>query len=108
MALPFRFYVLIGLFVLGMTASAAGTYKLMAGKVHRLQVDRDALAQQLGEAEKQRKADAALLTRLHAQRAAAARETARVRAQLRDALEANREWATQPVPKEVRDALEQP
>jgi hypothetical protein len=59
-------------------------------------------------AAEQRTTDKATLDRLARKNAAMARETASARASLQRSLSANREWADQPVPKEVQDALRQP
>lgn len=56
-------------------------------------------------AQEQRKRDGALLARRTAEKAATAREMASLRASLGAALAKNREWAEQPVPQEVQDAL---
>lgn len=55
-----------------------------------------------------RKLDQATLASVSRARAAIARESASLRLKLAAALDANRAWADQPVPKEVQDALEQP
>lgn len=52
----------------------------------------------------QKRADRALVLRERA-RAAAAREQALLRQRLEDALTTHRQWAEQPVPQEVQDAL---
>lgn len=59
-------------------------------------------------AAEQRATDQATLDRLAKKNAATAREMARAQASLQRSLSANREWADQPVPKEVQDALRKP
>lgn len=59
----------------------------------------------LERASKAAKADRALVTRTQAQKAATAREMARLRLNLEAALAANRAWADAPIPQEVQDAL---
>lgn len=111
-----RLYFYIGALVLGIIMAAAGTYRYMDAKLTAqraeaaavqasLEAERDTLADALRAAQAQRKKDQALLARRAAANAAAAQETARLRVALFEALEANREWASTPVPKEVRDAL---
>lgn len=65
----------------------------------------DTLTTALETADKQRKADQALLARRAREKAAIARESASLRLKLDRALAANPDWANQPVPQGVQDAL---
>jgi hypothetical protein len=62
----------------------------------------------LVRAAEQRALDRATLDRLAKKNAATARETALAGAALQQAIKQNQEWGSQPVPKEVQDALRQP
>lgn len=64
-----------------------------------------ALEDVLEAAATQRKADQALLARRAREKAAIALEMASTRQQLDRALAANPDWANQPIPQEVQDAL---
>lgn len=64
-----------------------------------------ALTEAAERSAKQRKKDQALLARRAAENRAAALERASTQAALAAALAQNREWADQPVPQEVQDAL---
>lgn len=89
-------------------AGALGAYKLTSGRAATLQAEKAALTAAVDALRAQREKDAALLTRRAQAAAAAAREAAALRSKLSSALAANREWAAQPVPKEIQDALAQP
>jgi hypothetical protein len=73
---------------------------------------KDARIEQLAEAAKEaqaaRERDAATLARREQAIAAAGREAVLLRQSLAAALAAHREWASQPVPDAVRQALETP
>lgn len=103
-----RLIALILAFALGLGLAGFGVYRHMAVRLASVEAKLDGAQAALAEAVRQRKLDAALLARRAQENAAAARETALLRQRLRDALAVNREWAEQPVPKEVQDALAQP
>jgi hypothetical protein len=96
----------IGLCVALVVGQGAGLYWSLTRKA-AVEAERDSLVLAVKQAAKQRQADAALLARRAQENAVAARESASLRAQLDKALAAQPEWANQPVPQEVRDALEQ-
>lgn len=105
--------------VVGLVAGAGMMYLAMSGKVAAakaaveqvaaekaaVEAQRDTLAEAIRSAKEQRKKDQALLARRAAENARQAKETARLRVALYEALQANREWATSTVPKEVQDAF---
>jgi hypothetical protein len=108
MALQARIAALILAFCLGLGLAGFGVYRHMTARLASTEAQLDGAQAALAEAVRQRKLDAALLARRAQENAVAARETALLRQRLRDALAAHQEWATQPVPKEVQDALAQP
>jgi hypothetical protein len=103
--LPTKLLIALAVAAACAAGGAFAAYKFLAPRAAAVKDERDRLAQALDASEKQRKADAAVLTRRSAANAAAARESARKAEQLEDALERNRAWADQPVPKDVQDAL---
>lgn len=96
-------YALVAALLIGL---ATGWYRTGA-QLAATQVSRDAYADALKQAGKQRARDAALLAARAKAAAAAQREAQLLRLRLNDALAANREWAGQPVPVAVQQALEQ-
>lgn len=103
----------------GLALWAAGALILVglgAGMVWYAMADRLAAAKaeirtlnsDLQRATEQRATDRATLASLAKKNAATARETASLRQRLDHSLFKNPEWAAQPVPKEVQDALRQP
>lgn len=105
MALFPRLYVMMAIAALLFGLGAGTVYYWMADKLAGLRAERDVLSQALEQANRQRKADQAMLARRAAANAAAGRETASLRLRLDAALRVRREWSDQPVPPEVRDAL---
>lgn len=96
-------YLLIAALMAGLGAGtvwywASARLAKKDAQITALQASAQALA-------KARKDDAALLARRARANALARRETAALRLRLDAALAAQPEWASQPVPKEVRDAL---
>lgn len=87
---------------------AFGSWRYMTPKLAAAQAQVTALQEQVKTAAEQRKLDQATLARLAQKNAAQARAAASARASVRSALAAQPEWAAQPVPKEVRDALDLP
>lgn len=87
---------------------ALGSWRFMVPKLAAARAQVTALEEQVKTAAEQRKTDQATLARLAQKNAATARAAASARASLRAALAAQPEWAAQPVPKEVRDALDLP
>lgn len=99
-------YVLAASLIAGF---AAGTvWYVMAGRIAVYKADIRTLNATILRASEQRATDKATLDRLARKNAATAREMASAQASLQRSLSANREWADQPVPKEVQDALRQP
>lgn len=99
-------YALVAAALIGL--GAAGSWRLMVPKLAAARAEVTALQEQARTAAEQRKTDKATMARLAAKNAAAQAAAASARASLRSALTAQPEWAAQPVPKEVRDALDLP
>jgi hypothetical protein len=70
-----------------------------AGRIEQLEAT-------VAAAEKQKAKDRALITKHALANSLARAESDRLRAKLDDALTRNREWADQPIPKGVQDALQ--
>lgn len=99
-------YVLAASLVAGF---AAGTvWYVMAGRITALKSDIRTLNGTILRAAEQRATDKATLDRLARANALAARQNASAKASLQRSVAANPTWASQPVPKEVQDALREP
>lgn len=70
-----------------------------AGRIEQLEAN-------LAAAEKQKAKDRALISKHAKENAKAKAESDRLRVKLDDALSKNRDWADQPLPQEVQDALQ--
>jgi outer membrane murein-binding lipoprotein Lpp len=86
-------------------AGAFAGYRWQSARVAALEADKTALVSQVKALERGRKAaEKAIAVRERARAEARAQEQASS-ARAREALEQNKAWADQPVPKEVQDAL---
>lgn len=97
-------YILVACLLIGL--GAGSVWYAVAGRLARKDAQIEALSEVLDQAAKQRKADQATLARLAQKNAAAARESASLRRELDAALAASPDWAAQPVPQVVQDALQ--
>lgn len=94
--------------ILALTLALAGTgvlLKRLLSKNGEQAAQIEALSKAAKAAQEQRKRDIGTLARRAQKNAAMGRENALLRQQLDAALAGNPEWAGQPVPKEVQDAL---
>lgn len=101
---PHWTHYLIGALVVALTLTGAGLlYQLKLTGAQAAQID--TLQERLDGAEKRAKAVAKASVARERLRASTAAQAASQAASTQAALTANREWADQPVPKEVQDAL---
>lgn len=100
-----KYYLIVVAVLLGLLAGSGYALKRSYSRNGEIKAELTQAAEKVAALEKQAKADQALLKkRAAAEKEARARETAAHKALERSLFE-NREWADQPVPKEVLDAL---
>lgn len=100
-----KYYILVVVVLLGLLAGSGWLLKRSYSANGRIKAELTQATDRVTLLEKQAKADQALLKkRAAAEKEARIREAAAHKA-LQNSLFANREWADQPVPKEVLDAL---
>lgn len=80
--------------------------KRQATQIGEIRAENNTLTDALNRAAEQRKRDQAALVLRAQNNAATARESASLRASLAEVLSRQREWAEEPVPEDVRKALE--
>lgn len=97
-------YILVACLLVGL--GAGSVWYAVAGRLARKDAQIQGLTEAAQRAAEQRKADQATLARLAQKNAAAARESASLRRELDAALATSPDWAAQPVPQVVQDALQ--
>lgn len=101
-----RFAFWLGAAALLVGLGAGTVWYWLSGRIAELKADKKELNTQLQAAANARRAEQQISSKRAAVRQQRAGETAASDAKVRDAISANREWADQPLPQGVRDALE--
>lgn len=99
-------YILIACALLGLGAGLC--WYALAGTLARQKAQISTMTQAARTLSDAAKKDRALVARLSSEKAALARSDALARQSLERSLAAQPDWASQPVPKEVQDALQAP